>query len=112
VLAAQILDMDLTEAMFSSEEPGIEDVDAAAQAQFNQSHSVILPADLLETASERISMIYKDAIFGEESDDEDLAKGNSVRLLSEETEEKEVEVSIFQGVGMIVCELEIQIQDL
>ena len=41
-------------------------------------------------------MIYKDAIFGvAESDDEEV----SGQLMSEETEEKEVEVSVFNGAG-------------
>ena len=46
----------------------------------------MLPLDLLEAASERISMIYKDAIFGEENDDGQLI-----------LEEREVEVSIFHA---------------
>lgn len=91
-----------TEAISASNGSAVEDVDAPVRSQV-QSTSVILPVDLLETASERISMIYKDATFGvEESDDEELAQAGSGRPMSEENEEKEVEISVFHGAGMVL----------
>lgn len=97
-----IMSLSLTEANFATKDFVVEDIDAPSQIKVDKSASMILPVDLLETASERISMIYKDAIFGEENDDEELVKQNSGRPLSEEREEKEVEISVFQGVGMMV----------
>jgi hypothetical protein len=81
-----------TEAMFASNGSAAKDIVASGPPPSQmKSTSVILSVDLLETAS-RISMIYKDAIFGDD---------DSGQLLSEETEEKEVEISVFNGAGMI-----------
>jgi hypothetical protein len=93
-----ILGVSQTEAISTSNGSAVEDDDAPVRSQV-QSASVILTVDLLEMASERISMIYKDATFG--VDDEELAQAGSGQPLSEENEEKEVEISVFHGAGMI-----------
>lgn len=83
-----------------------------------QSISNLLPLSTLEAASYRISLIYKDVVFGDELDEESL---ESLHLDPEESEQYisvvnsvqniqnttngPVQVSVVQGVGAFLLPL-------
>jgi len=86
------------------------------QLHSTQSVSNLLPLSTLEEASYRISLIYKDIVFGDELDEDSLeslclnpeeseqyfnGEVNSVQIIPENTTNVSLQVSFIQGIGAI-----------